>query len=445
MNGDVMNGVLYGDSSPMNNDLLTMPGTRLATGMFQSLSIRDFRLLWVSNVFVAFASQMQNIARGWLIYDMTRSPMDLTWVMLSFMLPSAVFSLVGGVIADRLSKKTIMVASNLLNAVATCALAYITYVGEVTFWHFIFFGLFNGTVMALGMPARMSIIPEMVGEENLVNATALQTGSYNVARIIGPILAGMLIAIFAVGDTSSMYGTSLVFFLIAGLYLMAMFLTIPIHHTGTPAVQATRTSPMEDVLEGFRFVRDEKLVLGLMIIGFVPPALGASVNYLLPAFNKEVMGGGPDDLGVLTAVMGIGALGGSVLLARIGDSRGKGRMMFMSAYGWAVAIGVFAVTSNLYAAMLAGAMTAFFNSFFGSLSTSVLQMATPQHIRGRVISVTMMAHAMVPIGVIPVSALAEFVSIEVALLTSSVVLMLAMQLLNVLFPNVRQIERGHQR
>ena len=220
-----MNGVLYGDSSPMNNDLLTMPGTRLATGMFQSLSIRDFRLLWVSNVFVAFASQMQNIARGWLIYDMTRSPMDLTWVMLSFMLPSAVFSLVGGVIADRLSKKTIMVASNLLNAVATCALAYITYVGEVTFWHFIFFGLFNGTVMALGMPARMSIIPEMVGEENLVNATALQTGSYNVARIIGPILAGMLIAIFAVGDTSSMYGTSLVFFLIAGLYLMAMFLT----------------------------------------------------------------------------------------------------------------------------------------------------------------------------------------------------------------------------
>ena len=157
--------------------------------MFQSLRIRDFRILWVSIACGAFGMQMLNIARGWLIYDMTQSPMALTWVMLSFMVPTAIFSLVGGVVADRMSKKNIMIYSQLLNAVACFALAYITYVGEVTFWHFIYFGVFNGAVGSVSMPARFAITPEVVGNKNLVNASALQTATYNVSRVIGPVLA----------------------------------------------------------------------------------------------------------------------------------------------------------------------------------------------------------------------------------------------------------------
>ena len=116
--------------------------------MFQALVIRDFRLLWIANLIAAFAMQMQMVARGWLIYDLTSSPLALTWVILSFMLPSFVFSLWGGVIADRVRKKPIMIVAQLVNAAATVALATIVYLGEVTFWHFIYFGLFNGTVMS---------------------------------------------------------------------------------------------------------------------------------------------------------------------------------------------------------------------------------------------------------------------------------------------------------
>ena len=104
------------------------------TGMFSSLVFRDFRLLWLGNIAATFAMQMQMVARGWLIYDMTASPMALTWVMLSFMLPSVVFSLAGGVIADRLRKRSIMIVSGIFNTVATAALAAIVYSGEVTFW-----------------------------------------------------------------------------------------------------------------------------------------------------------------------------------------------------------------------------------------------------------------------------------------------------------------------
>lgn len=412
--------------------------------MFQSLRNRDFRLIWFSNIFTAFSGQMQYIARGWLIYDMTRSPMDLTWVMLSYMLPSAVFSLGGGVIADRFSKKSVMVISNLFNAVATAVLAYVIFVGEVTFWHFIYFGLFNGTVMALGMPARMSIVPEIVGEENLINATALQTGVHNVARIMGPVVAGLLIAFFAIDEGGSVVGTAIVMCVIAVLFLLSMFLTMMLSHAGSPKVQSV-TTPTEDIVEGFRLIRKETLVQGLLVIGVFPPMLGASVNYLLPAFNQEIIAGGPDDLGLLTAVTGIGALAGSILLARLGDAPHKGRLILVSAYGWAVAMGLFALSHNLYLAMVAGAMVAFCNSFFGSLSTSVLQMSVPQSIRGRVMSVTMMVHALIPIGVIPVSALAEFAGIDVALMTSAGVLVIGLWLLSLRFPGVGQIDRGYLR
>ena len=117
-------------------------GAVFRTGMFASLRIRDFRLLWVSNLAAAFSMQMETVARGWLIYDMTGSPLDLTWVMLAYMLPVLVFSLAGGVMADRMRKKSIMVTSQMLNGIATVVLAYIIYSGEVTFAHFIYFGLF---------------------------------------------------------------------------------------------------------------------------------------------------------------------------------------------------------------------------------------------------------------------------------------------------------------
>ena len=127
-----------------------MTDDALPCGTFASLNFRDFRLLWFGNIAATFAMQMQMVARGWLIYDMTSSPMALTWVMLSFMLPSVVFSLAGGVIADRLRKRSIMIVSGVdEHQRRPQCLAAIVYAGDVTFWHFIYFGVFNGTVLAL--------------------------------------------------------------------------------------------------------------------------------------------------------------------------------------------------------------------------------------------------------------------------------------------------------
>ena len=293
------------EADASDRDAGGLPGT----GMFHSLVIRDFRCLWVSNLCVSFAMQMQMVARGWLIYDMTSSALALTWVMLSFLMPSFFFSLFGGVIADRWQKKRVMVASQVLNTCSTLALAWIIYSGEVTFWHFIYFGLFNGTVLSFSMPARSAVIPEIVGRDNLVNAMALQSATFNLSRILGPALAGVLIALVAAGDTTSTKGVGIVFFVIAALYLGSVIAVTVLHYRGMPVTEH-RGSPLGDIREGFRYMRDERIVLGLLIMGFVPMTFGFSASFLLPAFNQDVIGGGPDDLGLMMTAMAAGALVG---------------------------------------------------------------------------------------------------------------------------------------
>ena len=415
---------------------------RYHPGTFGSLAIRDFRFLWLANLFASFAMQMQIISRGWLIYDMTNSPLALTWVMLSFMLPSFIFSLAGGVIADRLRKKPIIVISQLLNAFATVLMAYIIFTGEVHFWHFIVIGLFNGTILSFSMPARSAMIPEVVGEENLVNAMALQGATFNLSRILGPAIAGGLIAIFAAGDTTSTTGVGIVFFLIAGLYLLAVIATAMLNYVGRPA-ESSSTSPIDDVKEGFAYMWQDKVILGLLIMSFVPFTFGFSASFLLPAFNKDIIGGGPDDLGLLMTSMGAGAFFGSMMLARLGDISNKGRVMFVCAYLWAVALAAFALSENLVMALIAGAATGLFGSVFGALNMSVIQLTVRPDIRGRVMSIMMMTFGLMPIGVIPVSALAEFVGIDIALMFGAGMLTLSMLLLGYFFPDLPRIDKGH--
>ncbi len=418
------------------------PSTIYKSGMFESLKIRDFRFLWVSTLCATFAMQMQMVARGWLVYDMTSSPLALTWVMLSFMLPSFIFSLAGGVIADRLQKKPIMIASQILNTLATVLLAYIIYTDQIHFWHFIYFGLFNGTILAFSMPARSALIPEVVGQDNLVNAMALQSATFNLSRILGPVLAGVMIALVASGDTTSTRGVGIVFFVIATMYLISVVVTSMLHYKGDPPDRG-QTSPLEDLKEGFRYMGEEKVILGLLIMGFVPFTFGFSASFLLPAFNQDVIGGGPDDLGLMMTAMGVGALGGSLILAKLGDFGGKGRVMFVCSYLWAISVFAFALSPNLLVAMAVGSLTGLFSAVFGALNMSIVQLAIKPEIRGRVMSIMMMTHGLMPFGVIPVSTLAEYVGIDVALMFAAAMLALSMLILGIYFPDLRRIDKGH--
>ena len=272
---------------------------------------------------------MQIIARGWLVYSLTSSAMDLAWVTLSFMLPSILFSLYGGVLADRLSKRKVIVCAQSLNCLATLIMAAIIFSEAVTFWDFIWFGFFNGTILALSMPSRHAFVPELIPEKLIFTAMALNTTGWNLSRIIGPAFAGLLIAWLAGGDKTSSHGVGIVYLVIASLYLMSALTVLRVDRPGL-ASQQGKTGTFNEMREGLVYVGQNPKVFALIILSIVPFLFGMPLNTLLPAFNEDVLGGHADSLGLLISAMGAGAIIGSILMAGMGDLKRKGLWLLLS-------------------------------------------------------------------------------------------------------------------
>ena len=410
--------------------------------MFQALAQRDFRLLWLSSIGSTFAMQMQIVARGWLTYDMTESPLALTWVLLSFMLPWVVFSLLGGVLADRLPKKPIMVISQVVNVISVSTLAVIIYSGHITFWHFIFFGVINGSVMSITMPTRISIVPELIDRSVVVNALALQSSTFNFSRIVGPVLAGGLIAFFAQGDTTSTKGVGIVYFVICGLHLGSIVFTMMMRYRGDPVRKISNTAT-EDLVESVRYLRNDRILIGLLLMGLIPMTFGFSVTFLLPVFTKEVLAGGPAQLGLLTMAMGVGAVFGSLGLAIGGDVRKKGRILFHTALLWIVFLTGFTLSSTLSVSMIFLALSGLSSAVMAALNMSVLQLMLKQELRGRVNALVMMCNGLMPLGIIPIGWIAEVFTIELALLIGVVCLGVSMVLIRIGYPELWRIDSAH--
>lgn len=410
--------------------------------MLASLKNRDYFLLWIGMIGSAFALNMQLVAQGWLVYEMTSSPMDLTWVTLSFMLPQIVFSLVGGVLADRVPKKPIIGWSPAVNGLVTLVMAFIVISGNVTFWDFIWVGIVNGSILALSIPARTALIPEMVGERLMFNAMAFNSAAWNLARILGPSLAGFMIAIFAGGDNTSAFGVGLVYFVLSGLYFVSAVTVLLIKHKGQP-VPGERKSPMQDVIEGVKYVGNSPVVGGLILLSIMPFLFGLTINTFLPAFNRDVLAGGPDNLGFLTTGMGFGAIIGSLVLAKLGTLRNKGYWILISGSLWGAAVAAFAFTQYFILSMLAISVVGLVSSINMSMNRSLVQLQVTQQMRGRVMSIDMMSHGLMPLGLLPIGYIAETISVQAGLITSGSILCLITIILGFFMPRVRAIDTGY--
>lgn len=406
----------------------------------KALSYPDFRWLWVGSLGSSFAMNMQIIARGWLVYTLTSSALDLAWVTLSFMLPTVAFSLLGGVLADRLPKKVIITWAQSLNCVATVIMGLIILTDRVTFWDFIWFGFFNGTVLALSMPARQAFVPELIPERLIFTAMALNTTSWNLSRILGPALAGFLIAWVAGGDTSSTYGVGIVYFMIAGLYLMSAITMAMVSKRGVSAQASVQKSALTDMADGLRYVRANPPVLGLILLSIVPFLFGMPLNTLLPAFNEDILSGGPEDLGILMSAMGLGAIGGSLMLAWLGEIRHKSAWLIGTCVGWGAFTSAFGLAVSVPVAAVLVGFIGFVSAWNMSLNRGLLQMQVDHHMRGRIMSIDMMSHGLMPLGVIPISLIAEAYDVAVALVCAGIAFAVTVLLLAAFSRSVRRVD-----
>ncbi len=411
--------------------------------LFASLKNRDYLYLWIGMVGSAFAMNMQLIAQGWLVYEMTLSAVNLAWVTMAFTLPQVLFSLVCGVLADRLRKKPFIMSCQALNGAVTLGMAFVVISGNVTFWDFIWVGFLNGTVLALSMPARTAFIPEIVGEALMFNAMAFNTASWNLARILGPALAGFMIAMFAGGDTSSENGVGLVYFVLSALYFVSSFTVLLMKHKGEPLHDGEK-SPLHDIQDGLKYVIHSPIVGGLILLSIMPFLFGLPVNTLLPAFNTDVLAGGPEDLGILMAAMGIGAIAGSLTLAKLGELRRKGFWLFASCVGWGIAVAMLGLSDTRFWAMVTVAVLGFSSALNMSMNRSLVQLEVSPAMRGRIMSIDMMSHGLMPLGLLPISFVAEKVSVQAGLAVSGVLLAAITAGLWLVMKQVRRIDVGFE-
>ena len=416
-------------------------GAVFSKTMFASLEHRDFRLLWFGNLAAMFAMQMQQVARGWLIITLTGSAVDLALVLLSFMGPFFVLSLMGGVMADRLRKKWVMVIAQGFNVVATAILAVIIITDHASLSIFIFFGIFNGAILAFSMPARQAIIPEIVGEDNLFNAMALSTASMNLSRILGPVLAGLVIGLTAAGDSTSVVGVGIVFFMIAGFYVISVVTLAALHHEGQ-SVMTERDSVMGDMRNAVNYIRRSPLLIGLLAMTFIPIVFGMPVQLLMPMFNRDVLGDNATTLGWLYGAMGVGALIGSLVLAGMGDVRHKGYILLGASVVWALFMGLFSMSTSLVVALPLIALVGVASTAFMALTWTLTQLVVAPEMRGRIMSIVMMSFGLMPIGVFPMAFIADAIGIDIALLLGAIALAVATVAVGVLMPSVRRIDRG---
>ncbi len=422
----------------MQKDRIFMPSRNI----YKALEVSDFRWLWVGSLASSFAMNMQIVARGWLVYELTSSPLDLAWVTLAFMFPTVAFSLAGGVVADRTPKRLVIIVAQTLNCLATIIMGWIIFTNQVVFWDFIWFGVFNGTVLALSMPARQAFAPQLIPQHLIFTGMALNTTSWNLSRILGPALAGFLIAWVAEGDTTSNFGVGVVYFVIAVLYFLSVVTTFFIRKAGIVSHTSKQKSVVKDMQDAFSYVFQHPPVLGLIFLSIIPFLFGMTINTMLPAFNEEVLIGGADDLGLLMSAMGIGAILGSLLLAGASDFQNRSLWLIGTCIGWGLLTSAFGLSDSFATSIVLIAFIGFISSWNMSLNRGLLQLQVEDHMRGRILSVDMMSHGLMPLGVIPISLIAEYFSTSIALFVSGICFVISILILWLFSSSVRRVDEN---
>lgn len=402
----------------------------LASPIFETLQIRDFRWIWIGSFISFMAMNMQMITRGWLVLRLENdSPLALVLVMVSFAAPMTIVSLVGGALADRFSKKYLIIISQTANAVMTFVLAMMDASGAIWFGAVLIIGVVNGAMMAINMPSRQAIISDIVPESRLMNAVALNNSAMNLTRIIGPAMAGFLIIFIQ---------TSGVFYLISIIYVFSA-LSLLMVRVDTAQSKSAKKSVGKDIIEGLRYVWNDVNLRGLILMAFIPSLFGFTLFALLPVWAREALNVNSSDLGILMTMMGVGALVGTLGLAAIRRFSRRGLLLLGCGIVWGVML-VGLANSQIYpVAMPFLLIIGLISSVYMSLNMTLTQLSAAPEMRGRVMSIMMMTFGLMPIGALPFGTIAEYIGTANSLTISGALLALLILAFGLAYPAFRRI------
>jgi MFS family permease len=356
----------------------------------RALRHRNFQLFFGGQLISLVGTWMQSVAESWLVYRLTGSSLLLGSVGFASQFPVFLVAPLGGIVADRRNRHRVVVATQAASMVLALILATLTLTGLVRIWHIFVLASLLGVVNAFDLPARQSFIVDMVGKEDLMNAIALNSSMFNAARIIGPAIAGILVARIGEGWCFFANGTSYIAVII-GLLLM---------QAPKPHYLGAKTSAREHMIEGFRFVWNTVPIRALLILLGLVSLVAMPYTVLMPIFADRILHGGARGLGILMGATGAGALAGALTLATRKGVRGLGRWIAFSCGGFGLFLVFFAFSQRFWVSAALLLPVGFCMMLQMSSSNTLIQAMVPDHLRGRVMAM----YAMVFMGLAPFGA-----------------------------------------
>ena len=347
---------------------------------FAALRHPNYRLFWTGSVVSLVGMWVQSTATGYLVWELTRSPFATSMTALFFGLPSMALALFGGVIADRVDRRRLLLVTQGVFMLSAVVLAALTFSHLVRVWHIYLLSLVNGTVMAFDAPTRQAMIPSLVAREDLTNAIALNSAAFNGSRVIGPTIGGL---IYASAGPAWCFGLNAVTYpaILVALYLIR------------PAATAVRrvTRPWHDLRDGVAYAARSQLIRGALLMVALVGTFAFTYVVLMPVIASRVLGGGPRENGFLIASAGVGATIGALGVASSGTPRRPGRLILAFGLIASAGLAALATSRHLVLAMALTAFTAGSIMSFLSITNSTIQSYVPDELRGRVMSLYTLA------------------------------------------------------
>lgn len=375
------------------------------SSLSRSFRHRNYRLFFTGQFISLVGTWMQQVAQSWLVYNITGSSLSLGLVGFASQLPLFAFSLFGGVAADRFDKRAVLIWTQAAAMVQAALMAWLAFSGHVQVWQVMCLAALLGVVNAVDVPTRQAFIVELVGREDLHNAIALNSSMFNSARILGPSVAGLLLA--AVGEGWC--------FTLNAMSFLAVIACLARMDTPRGARRPTGGSVGQQLREGLAYAWCDSRVRLVLFLVTVVSVMGMSFVVLMPVFARDVLGGGPQGLGLLMAAAGVGSLAAALTLALRGQGRGVGRFAYFGMLGFGASLALFAQSANFWlsAALLVPVGYCMIASM--ASANTMLQLLSPDGLRGRVMALySMMFLGMAPFGALLAGGLAQAVGAPAA-------------------------------
>lgn len=328
-------------------------------------------------------------------------------------LPFLFMGPIAGVITDRVNRKTLLIVVHLLLSVLGLLFALLISSGHLETWHIFAFSVLSGAGWASGNPVRQALVATLVPKKDLMNAIALNSAAFNITRMLGPAIGGLLIV--AVGPSANFFIQAVSFFLVT-------LIVIPIKIPTDNILEAPQHTFYEDFIEGVKYVIQEKTTFALVLLALIPSIfMMPFTQSLMPVFAKDILKVDANGLGLILSAMGVGAFVGTLTLASLGNIANKGRLLFIIGILAGLSLIIFSQTKLLIFSILVISFQGAFQMIYHSMNNTIIQTITPNAMRGRVMSIYMLDHGLMPVGALIAGAVAQFYGADTAILLGGII------------------------